>query len=265
MTLNKEQIEHYKNNGYLIIENLFSSTEIEKLKNDAKSFNNKKSLPNVILEQNGSIRSIFAPHKFMSSFDWLYRQKRLVTPAKQLMGGELYLYQYKLNNKNAFNGDCWEWHQDFPFWHLDDGVASPKMLSVMILFQQTESFQGPLMFIPKSHTNDVAHFEFKEHLQNHKDNPLSALNNDLKYTIKKDLVHQLALDNGIVTAGGSIGTCVFFHPNVFHASNSNISPFERNTAIITYNTIDNLPKKKEKKRPEYICSRDYKIIEEIDK
>ncbi len=67
--------------------------------------------------------------------------------------------------------------------------------------------------------------------------------------------------DGLVVFEGEVGTCVFFHPNLFHASSSNLSPYDRNTAIITYNDVNNKPDDNENNRPEYICSRDFEAIE----
>jgi ectoine hydroxylase len=265
MILKNEQIDYYNENGYLIINNLFSKPEIDNLNAEATKFSKLKELPNVILEKNGQIRSVFAPHTLSKKYDNLYKQDRLVNPAKQLLGGDVYLYQFKLNNKKAFIGDWWEWHQDFPYWHLDDGVDTPQMVSAMILLQDTTTIQGPLIFIPKSHKKGIVDFEPKEHHKLISNSGVdidiqNSLNADLKYTIKKNIITDLINKNGFFEASGVAGSCIFFHPNLFHASNSNISPFERNTAIVTYNNVFNLPLNKKSKRPEYLCSRDFEPI-----
>jgi ectoine hydroxylase len=268
MELSQEQIEFYHENGYLIIDSLFSKEEIEQLNRSLSEFENLKSLPNVICEENGEIRSVFAPHKHIEGFKWLQEQGRLVEPSQQLLDAPIYMYQYKLNNKKALGGDWWEWHQDFPYWHIDDGVKAPKMLSAMILMQDTSSIQGPLIAIPRSHKIGIVDFEEKQSLienGNLTSDLKHSLSSDLKYTIEKSLIKKLVLEDDIVAFDGKIGTCVFFHPNLFHASSSNLSPFDRNTAIITYNNVENKPIDTEKNRPDYICSRDFAPIVAIEK
>lgn len=266
MILKEEQINFYHENGYLVINNLFSKSEIETLNNEILMFNYLKELPNVILEENGEVRSIFAPHKISKKYADLYKQNRLVNPAKQLLNNDIYLYQFKLNNKKAFVGDWWEWHQDFPYWHLDDGVNFPQMISAMILLQDTSTIQGPLTFIPKTHKRGIVDFEPKDHLATISNSDINtnlkhSLTSDLKYTIKKNIITELIDENGFFEATGLAGSCIFFHPNLFHASNSNISPYERNTAIVTYNNVNNLPMNREVNRPDYLCSRDFAPIE----
>lgn len=269
MILEEEQINFYQENGYLVINNLFSKSEIEALNEEALKFNLLKELPNIILEKNGDVRSVFAPHKISNKYADLFRENRLVSPAKKLLESDVYLYQFKLNNKKAFVGDWWEWHQDFPYWHLDDGVDSPQMISAMILLQDTTTIQGPLTFIPKSHKNGIVDFEPKEHLMAISNSDAStdlkhSLTADLKYTIKKSVITELINNYGFFEASGSAGSCIFFHPNIFHASNSNISPYERNTAIITYNSVNNLPMDRETIRPDYVCSRDFEPITNLN-
>lgn len=266
MKLSAQQIKQYQENGFLAIENLFSKEEIQELKDGILKIDPTES-PNIVREQDGKIRSIFAPHNFSEAFNSIYQQARIVVPVRQLLkNNEVYLYQYKLNNKKAFTGGAWEWHQDFPFWHIDDGVKNPEMVSVMLLMQDTDYAQGPLMFIPKSHKIGIADFQHKAHLSG-KNVPIeNSLNGDLKFTIKKELIKKMVDKDGIKGGIGKIGTVLFFHPNVYHASNGNISPYDRNTAIITYNVTSNLPEdKKEKNRPNYICSRDFRPIRPIQK
>lgn len=265
MGLSSLQIQKYHDNGFLIVEDLFTSEEVNYLKSGIQKVEDKE-IPSIIREEDGLIRSIFAPHLLRPEFDWLYRQERLVISAQQLLNDpSIYLYQYKLNNKAAFKGGLWEWHQDFPFWHIDDGVQKVHMLSVMVLLQDTDHPQGPLMFIPKSHKEGIANFAHKEHLEGNQIALENSLNGDLKFTINNDLIRNMVDQNGITPGIGKSGTAIFFHPNVYHGSNANISPYHRRTAIMTYNAISNLPEDRlDKNRPNYICLRDYSPIVAIN-
>lgn len=261
MKLTTSQIQEYHEKGYLIVDTLFSQEEVLQLRASIGKIDDKP-MPNIIREENGDIRSVFAPQDFRPEFDWLYKQDRLITPTQQLLDdSSIYLYQYKLNNKKAFGGGIWEWHQDFPFWCLDDGVDKPHMLSVMILLQDTGHAQGPLMFIPKSQKTGIADFQYKAHFIGKEVDLVNSLNADLKYTIKNERIREMVDQDGIIPGIGQAGTCIFFHPNIYHGSNANISPYDRNTAIITYNSTSNTPPdRKEKNRPEYICSRKFESI-----
>ena len=55
-------------------------------------------------------------------FGLLARHPRLVEPLRQLFGEDVYVHQFKLNAKAAFEGDVWQWHQDYGTWARDDGM-----------------------------------------------------------------------------------------------------------------------------------------------
>ena len=74
--MNKSQIESYNEDGYIIIENMFTLEEVNKYKNEISYFENKKDIPNVICEDN-KIRSIFAPHMYSQVYEDLYKDLRL--------------------------------------------------------------------------------------------------------------------------------------------------------------------------------------------
>lgn len=56
---------------------------------------------------------------------------------------------------------------------------------------------------------------------------------------------------------------LFFHPNCVHGSANNISPFSRKIAIITYNSIDNIPIAVENPHPDFLVGRDYRAIKPL--
>ena len=258
--MNKIQIKSYNDNGYYIVDRMFTLDEVKKYKNEISYFENSKNLPNVICEDN-KIRSVFAPHIHSKIYADLYKDPRLLKIGLKLVKENLYLYQYKLNLKEPFLGKWWEWHQDYPYWHIDDGVANPDMISAMIYLDDTKSFQGPLMVIPGSHKEGIAKFKEKDIIN--KNDLLNSLGSNLKFTVDDSIVREYADKNGIEFLELKAGSVIFFHPNLFHASIGNLSPYDRDTIIITYNSTNNLPLS-EKKRPDYICSTDYSVLTESD-
>ncbi|AOX00678.1 hypothetical protein BJP34_15585 [Moorena producens PAL-8-15-08-1] len=72
---------------------------------------------------------------------------------------------------------------------------------------------------------------------------------------------------GIEAPKGKPGTVLFFRPNCVHGSANNISPFSRKIAIITYNSIDNIPDNipiaVDNPRPDFLVGRDYRAIKPL--
>lgn len=272
MKLTAEQIEFYNENGYLKIENYLNEDEVETIYSELPKTIELDS-PRIILEDNGSVRSIFAPHFVNDTFRRLGRLDRFIIPSEQLVGSKIYLHQYKVNTKKGLKGDWWEWHQDFPYWHIDDGIKNPELVSIMLYLQDTDSSNGALLLIPKSHKLGIVKFAKKDssisdekmkYNDHHKNKDyLSSLNSDIKFTVDHDLLTELAKKNSIVTASGKKGSILFFHGNLFHASNINLTPFDRDAIIITYNSIHNLPGNVHNPRPDFLVGRDYAPIEDL--
>ena len=74
----------------------------------------------VVRESSGVARTAFAAHTYNEGFRLLGAHPRLIEPVMQLLDEDVYMHQYKVNAKAAFDGEVWQWHQDFGTWHRDD-------------------------------------------------------------------------------------------------------------------------------------------------
>jgi ectoine hydroxylase len=271
MKLNQAQVEQYNENGFLFLSNLFSADEIGSMRKEAARVT-KEDGPQKILEKNGSIRSFFSPESSSEFFKKIIGLGRLVEPAVQLIGTDVYVHQSKINIKHAMLGDWWEWHQDFTFWNAEDGMKQPDVLTAMIFLNDVTEFNAPMFLIPGSHkigivtdksnNPDIMDFDtewFKTYYKS--TSYMSALTANLKFTISPEIVAEWANKKGIYSAKGPAGSVLLFHGNVFHASTNNISPWDRNTFLITYNSVENAIPAMPNQRPEFIASRKFdKVI-----
>jgi ectoine hydroxylase len=268
MELTTQQIKQYRDNGYLLIRNLFSPAEVAVMLNEMGKVI-QEDCPRRILEKNGAVRSFFAPESGSEIFNSVIRSGRLVAPAMQLIGEEVYLHQSKINSKYAMVGDWWEWHQDYTFWKQDDGMPEPDVLTAMIFLNDVNEFNGPMLMIPGSHKSGVLDGG-ERNLQESEESwftkyrnstsYMSALTSDLKYTLSQQAVMHWAERNGIVSGTGPKGTVLFFHGNLFHASSNNLSPWDRHTFLISYNSVRNTLPVLDNPRPEFIASRNFEPL-----
>ena len=67
----------------------------------------------------------------------------------------VYVHQFKLNAKAAFEGDVWQWHQDYGTWQRDDGMPDARAMNIAVFLDEVMPINGPLMLIPKSHKQGV--------------------------------------------------------------------------------------------------------------
>ena len=118
----------------------------------------------------------------------------MVEPVKQLFGEDVYMHQFKINGKMAFDGDVWQWHQDYGTWQDDDLMPAPRAMNVAIFLDEVNEFNGPLMFIPGSHKLGVVEAEHDTATTSY---PLWVINHD---SIRKLVEH-----GGIVAPKGPPG------------------------------------------------------------
>jgi ectoine hydroxylase len=172
----------------------------------------------------------------------------MVKPVEQLFGEPLYMHQFKINGKMAFDGDVWQWHQDYGTWKNDDAMPEARAMNVAIFLDEVNEFNGPLMFIPGSHKLGVLDAGHDTTTTSY---PL--------WTINHDSIAKLVARGGIVAPKGPAGSMILFHGCLVHASTSNLSPWNRVSVYLSLCAVSNHIRRF--KRPGYIAHRDFTPIE----
>lgn len=250
MKLTQEQIKAYDEDGYILLPSLFSQQEAALMKSRLPALY-QMNRDEVVKEKSGAVRTVFAAHTFDDVFARVARHPRLIEPARQLLDSDVYMHQFKINAKAAFNGDIWQWHQDFGTWHQDDGMPEARAMNVAIFLDEVNEFNGPLMFIPRSHK--MGRLE-ASHDRSTTSYPL--------WTLDNAKVAELVEQGGIVAPKGVAGTVLIFQSTLVHASSPNLSPWDRNTLYVTTNSVGNAIRKFQ--RPDYIAHRDFTPIQLLD-
>lgn len=264
--LSESNLKFFKDNGYLIFENLFSHNEINSLLEELKKLTlneSKKKSPQFILEETGKeVRSIFDIHKISEMYGRLCKDKRISNIVRQILGSEVYIHQSRVNLKPGFDGKEFYWHSDFETWHSEDGMPNMRAISCSISLTPNYEFNGPLMVIPGSH---------KKFVSCSGKTPENHYRQSLKRqeigTPDKTILENMVDDGGIVSAKGDAGTAIFFDCNIMHGSNGNISPYPRSNAFFVFNSVKNKlvePFCGLNPRPEYIASRNFQSVEPIE-
>lgn len=266
MNLTPEHIAAYEQQGFVVIENLLSEAEIALLQAEVPTVFAYDYPGRVFEKHSGVVRAIHGPHLFNELFGRLARLPRLLSPAMQLLGGPVYIHQYKINAKAAFEGEIWKWHQDYQFWRDEDGLMTAQVINAAIFVDEVHEFNGPLIVVPGSHTEGL--IEMAVHTpataEADAERPwLSAVSADLKLTIDQPTLRRLVAQHGMVAPKGPRGSVLFFHPNIVHGSAPNMSPHDRTLVVITYNSVANQPRPVASPRPEFMAGRDYTPLEPL--
>jgi ectoine hydroxylase len=243
MKLTPKQIADFDEQGYLFFPDCFAEEEIALLRAEAETIL-KTEREEVWREKSGAPRTAFASHTYSEVFRLLAHHPRLVEPLQQLFGEGVYVHQFKINAKAAFEGDVWQWHQDYGTWARDDGMPEPRAMNIAVFLDEVMPINGALMLIPKSHRQGV----------------LAAGHDKLTtsyplWTLDKETVTRLAAEGGIVAPTGKPGSVLMFHGNLVHASPPNITPYPRKIVYLTLCAVSNHITKFT--RPEWIAHRDF--------
>jgi ectoine hydroxylase len=188
---------------------------------------------------------------YSKPFAKLGRHPRMIEPVQQIFGDDLYMHQFKINGKQAFDGDVWQWHQDYGTWLNDDLMPDARAMNVAIFLDEVNEFNGPLMFIPGSHKSGV--------LDARHDTSTTSYP---RWTITNDAIRTMVDKGGIVAPKGPPGSMILFHGCLVHASTSNLSPWNRVAVYLSLCAVDNHIRRF--KRPEYIAHRDFTPIETVE-
>ncbi|WP_299396333.1 phytanoyl-CoA dioxygenase family protein [Pelagibius sp.] len=246
MQLTDAQRADFDRDGYVFLPQVFSEQETAVLRSEAERvFALERE--EVWRESSGAARTAFAAQTYSEPFRRLGLHPRLVEPVMQLLDGPVYLHQYKVNAKAAFDGEVWQWHQDYGTWARDDGMPEARAMNIALFLDAVTAVNGPLMFIPRSHKQGV--FEAGHDLET-TSYPL--------WTLDRETVTRLAEEGGIVAPTGPAGSVLMFHCNLVHASPPNISPWRRTIVYLSLCHVDNHIR--QFKRPEWVAHRDFAPI-----
>jgi ectoine hydroxylase len=244
MRLVQSQLEQFERDGYLFFPSLFSPAEIKTLTDEVPALYAQRRPENVREKSGDAVRTSFAAHLYSAPFARLARHPRMVEPVKQIFGEDVYMHQFKVNGKMAFDGDVWQWHQDYGTWQRDDDMPEPRAMNVAIFLDEVNEFNGPLMFIPGSHRLGVL---AAGHDTSTTSYPL--------WTIDHATIAQLVERGGIVAPKGPAGSMILFHGCLVHASTSNLSPWNRVSVYLSLCAVSNHIRRF--RRPGYIAHRDF--------
>ncbi|MDQ0590310.1 phytanoyl-CoA dioxygenase family protein [Variovorax paradoxus] len=263
MKLTPEQRAQFERDGYLFFPGHFSPEETRALTDAVPDLYSRREAFNVREKGSDAVRTNFAAHLISEPFARLARHPRMVGPVMDLFDEEVYMHQFKINGKMAFEGEVWQWHQDYGTWLNDDLMPTERAMNVAIFLDEVTEHNGPLMFIPGSHRKGVVDAK----------HDLTTTSYPL-WTVDNELIAQLVdraggkghydaagrhVGGGIVSPKGPAGSMILFHSCLVHASGSNLSPFNRVAVYLSLCAVSNHIRRH--KRPEYIAHRNFTPIE----
>jgi ectoine hydroxylase len=241
----------YETTGYHHLDDSLGAGNLGRIRDSVDRIS-RETRPEVIFEKGTDVvRAVHGCHLFDEASAKLVRLPMLLNLAEALIGEQVYVYQFKVNLKQPFEGAAWPWHQDYTFWRHEDGMADDRAVNIAILLDETHETNGPLQVLPGTHQLGLVGAADQAKRSGDWRQHVSA---DLEYTIPDAAAERLAKAYGKELIVGPAGSIFAFHPSIVHSSSSNRSPDRRAMLLITYNAVSNAPQSSS--RPEFLVSRD---------
>ena len=227
-SLTSDQIQQYNQDGYLIIRGFLNLEEVAKLYHVAiiDSAVSKNAIN--VNDSTGKRSKLSLWYKPGDDvYGLLTRSQQLVESVGKLVdgtGSPVCHFHSKLMQKEPRVGGAWEWHQDYGYWYKNEFLLPDQMMSVMVAITDANKENGCLQVIKSSHKmGRVEHGFAGEQVgasQRYVDLALKTM--DLVYVELK------------------AGDVLFFHSNLLHRSEANLSDKPRWSMISCYNRQSNI-------------------------
>jgi ectoine hydroxylase-related dioxygenase (phytanoyl-CoA dioxygenase family) len=228
--ISKQQVDFYREHGYVVVENVLSPQQVTALRNDLEQLVEKAAevtANNAIYDledshtvQEPRVRRIKEPHVHMPAARAIAREPKLVAILTQLIGSGVRLQTSKLNMKAPGYGAAVEWHQDWAFYpHTND-----DLLAVGVLMDDMAEINGPLQVIPGSHKGPV----HDHHAGGYFCGAMDPTRCDVDFS-------------KAVSLTGPAGSMTFHHVRMIHGSALNHSNRPRRLLLYQYTAVDAWP------------------------
>ena len=226
-SITTDNLKEYQQNGYLILKSFFNEEEIKKLYQVAtedKAVSKNALNVNDSTGKRSKLSLWYKPGNDI--YGLLTRSESLIKAVNAMLDGDAAVCHFhsKLMQKEPRVGGAWEWHQDYGYWYKNEFLLPEQMMSVMVAITDANKQNGCLQVLKGSHKmGRVEHGFSGEQVgasQRYVDLALQTM--ELVYVELK------------------AGDVLFFHSNLLHRSEANLSDMARWSMISCYNRASNI-------------------------
>ncbi|WP_080058413.1 phytanoyl-CoA dioxygenase family protein [Spirosoma aerolatum] len=227
-SLTPEQIKQYHQDGYLIVRGFLNAAEVEKLYHVAIEDSAISKHAINVNDSTGKRSKLSLWYKPGDDvYGLLTRSQQLVESVDALLdnpASSVCHFHSKLMQKEPRVGGAWEWHQDYGYWYKNEFLLPDQMMSVMVAITDANQENGCLQVIKGSHKmGRVEHGFAGEQVG------ASQRYVDLALKTMEHVFVEL-----------TAGDVLFFHSNILHRSEANLSDKPRWSMISCYNRQSNI-------------------------
>lgn len=225
--LTSSQIAAYHQDGYLLIKQFCSKPEVDKLYNTALEDDAMRKNALDLNDQSGKKTKLslwFTPGNDV--FGYLTRSEKMINGVAALLDSDAPVCHFhsKLMQKEPRVGGAWEWHQDYGYWYKNQFMFPDQLISVMVALTPANQENGCLQVVKGSHKMGRVNHGFAG----------EQVGADMV------MVNNALQTMELVYCELEAGDALFFHPNLLHRSEANLSEHPRWSIISCYCSQSNL-------------------------
>jgi phytanoyl-CoA hydroxylase len=226
--LSSRQISDYHRDGYVIIKSFLATDEANKLYKITTGDETMRQHAFDLNDQSGKKTKLTLwSTQGDDAYGLLTRSRKMVESVDKLLDGNAAVCHFhsKLMQKEPRVGGAWEWHQDYGYWYKNEFLFPDQMMSVMIAITEANKANGCLQVIKGSHKMGRIEHGFAGE-------QVGASQHYVDLALK-------TMEHVYVEL--SAGDALFFHSNLLHRSEANLSEKPRWSLISVYNRSSNVP------------------------
>ncbi|MCY7349414.1 MAG: phytanoyl-CoA dioxygenase family protein [Cytophagaceae bacterium] len=226
--LTTQQVADFERDGYVIARRFFNADEINRLYEVATTDDALSQHAYGVVDQLGRQSKLalwFTPGDNL--YGRLTRSRRMVESVAMLLDSDAPVCHFhsKLMMKEPRVGGAWEWHQDYGYWYKNEFLFPDQMVSVMVALNAATIENGCLQVIKGSHKMGRVEHGFAGE----------------QVGADATMVENALKTMELVYAELQPGDTLFFHSNILHRSDANLSDKPRWSFISAYNAQSNVP------------------------
>ena len=225
--LTAEQVKQYHQQGYLILKGFFNQGEAGKLYDTAIADAAVSKNAINVNDSSGKRSKLSLWYKPGNDiYGLITRSESLVNAVDKILDGDAAVCHFhsKLMQKEPKVGGAWEWHQDYGYWYKNEFLLPDQMMSVMVAITEANKENGCLQVIKGSHEMGRIEHGFSGE-------QVGASQRYVDLSLKSMELIYVELEAGDV---------LFFHSNLLHRSEANLSDRPRWSMISCYNRASNI-------------------------
>jgi ectoine hydroxylase-related dioxygenase (phytanoyl-CoA dioxygenase family) len=221
--LTSEQVEFYREHGYLAGVKMLSDEQVEALRKEVVELVDPNHAGNHLFYEFNSNESA-DPKKILFHALGAWRitpglhdilwNPAFVVPASQLLDGPVRFWHDQIFYKPAFHGGVVIWHQDYSYWTRTQPMAH---LSCWIGLDDSTRENGCVHYVPGSHRWNLL--------------PRKDFANDMN-KIRKALTREQSEAFKPIAIELKPGECSFHHPLMVHGSYENLTERSRRAVVL---------------------------------